>query len=473
MWNLMNRKLLTEFLKQNRFAAGLFLVSTFLFVFQHGIGWSWDFLVYSMNGQYFFHDGIYVEWMRAPLTSFVMGLLQFVFPRTVSEYLFILIASSAFFYASYRVSERLDADLNRLYPLFLTPAALVYATSVGTEMLSLAFVMLFFADLERKRSGIWISLAFLTRYTSAAFLPLLILQKDLRKNVSTLLTASLPVLAWLGFNYVKTGDPFTSFANFLALNMVFRQLETPVPWESFLLMTLPTSLLLLLHSREEVRSRVERFSSVSIYFLTGMAVAISILYVNTDPNPVRYLYPLLLPVAVFALPAMNYLMERFGSKVLYAFVALNLVVGTAAVTESGVTQRPEPYVEAAELTEGCMTESNRWPFISYAGTPSEPVISRSVSLDRLNQGYSSIYFGNSIENPPDYVTVTERERFTVYSVEGVCKESQPADQSFLNESENGAEEGLTPTEFMVKLVTGKYHFDPGLTRVRKTAMSVL
>jgi len=55
-----------------------FVFSTGLMIFQHSRGWAWDFTVYSMIGEYIFHDGIYMEWLRPPVASTIMGLFQFV-----------------------------------------------------------------------------------------------------------------------------------------------------------------------------------------------------------------------------------------------------------------------------------------------------------------------------------------------------------------------------------------------------------
>ncbi|WP_414836321.1 hypothetical protein [Candidatus Nanohalococcus occultus] len=449
---------LREFADEHRFAVTYFLAVTTLLLYQHSLGWSWDFSVYSMNGQYFFHQSVYAEWMRAPIASFTMGLLQFVFPRRVSEYVFILMVSTLFFYASYRAAEKLQVDFDKFYVVLMTPAAILFATAVGTEMLSLAFVMLFFADMDRTKSGFWIAGAFLTRYTMAAVIPLVLIQRKFKKIALTLGVSAVPVIGWLGFNYLKTGDPFTSFANFLALNLVFRGLDTPIPFENFALITLPASLLLAGYLRPELREKFTLRSEES-YFLLGLTAVISLIYFKADPNPMRYLYPLIFPVAAFAVPVLESLTERYGEKLIYVLAAFNLVVGFAAILQMGMAN-PGGYERAVEeIGNNCMTESNQWVYMSYAGSPTLPQTDRETTFDRLNRGYNTVYFGEFFENEskPDYLDEVGSGYPETYTVEDVCEKSQVADQTYLEELREQGRTNITPTEFMVGLAKGKYH----------------
>lgn len=450
----MDKKEIRRFVEEHRLAFLSFFSVTLLLLYQHSTGWSWDFGVYSMNGQYFLHEGIYVEWLRPPLASFVLGTLQFFFTRRVSEYILILISSSIFFYAAFKLSERLEVDFDTLYILLLTPAAIAFATAIGTEMLSLAFVMLFLADFEKSRSGLWLGLAFLTRYTMAIFVPLALLQKRTKNKVTALSVSALPVLLWLAYNYVETGDPFTSFANFLALNTVFRELTTPASPEHFILISLPTLLFLFGYYKDSLRDKID-FDDRYRYFLYGTALLVSLLYFKTDPNQLRYLYPLLLPLAVFATPLASEIVEKYGEKTLLILAAVNIILGGIAITEMSLSS-PETYKDAAETAQGCMTEADQWVLLNYAGTPTMPQTSKDTSISRLHEGYNTIYFGELFEKVPDGVTKIDKGAYNLYTVSGVCKPPETVTQTFIEEENAKLGLNLTPTRFMLNLLSGDY-----------------
>ncbi|EHK01770.1 hypothetical protein HRED_07102 [Candidatus Haloredivivus sp. G17] len=67
-------------------------------VYQHSQGWAWDFSVYSLNGQYLFHEQVYMEWKRPPLLPVILGFFQYIFSMKASEYVFIVLNSVFFLF---------------------------------------------------------------------------------------------------------------------------------------------------------------------------------------------------------------------------------------------------------------------------------------------------------------------------------------------------------------------------------------
>lgn len=427
-----------KFIIDHRLAVSFYILSTFLMLFQHSMGWNWDFAVYSMNGEAFFHGGIYLEWLRPPLASFIMGFFQFFVSRRISEYLFILTVSILFFYSSKEVAETYNMDLNHLYPLTLTPAAILFATSHGTEMLGLSFAMLLFSDIKNYRGGLWLSLAFLSRYTYGILMPLVLLQRDWRKMLKTLAALTIPVSIWLFFNWIKTGNPLTSILNYLALNVLFRTISETLPLENLVLIALPSILMVLAFYRESVRRRVE-FTSISKIFLTGFTALNLFIYFSSNLKPLRYLYPLVLPVGFVSAKITESADYR---NLIYIFAVLNLVLGGAAVLERGIGHS-EPFQDVSSRVN-CMTESNSWAMINYAGTPSRPPLEVSAtesslnvnnSLERARNGYRIIDFGDKIfgeleesKRPP---LIEERYNYKIYGYSDRCAEPEKVKTTYL------------------------------------------
>ncbi|MFB6295191.1 MAG: hypothetical protein ABEI97_05500, partial [Candidatus Nanohaloarchaea archaeon] len=202
--------------------AAAHLVFTAVLLYQHALGWHWDFLVYSMNAEYLFHNGAFMEWARPPIVPLLIGVLRFALPGGAAEYGFILASSAVFLYAVHRFAASVDVDRLVLYTLLVTPGMVAAATRAGTELLSLAFLLLFLADRDRGRGGVWLGLAALTRYTNALLLPLVLVQPR-RARLRSAGWAVLPAVPWLAYTWAVTGDALTSPVSFAALNVVLRQ----------------------------------------------------------------------------------------------------------------------------------------------------------------------------------------------------------------------------------------------------------
>ena len=425
----------------------VFLVSTFIMILQHLSGWSWDFLVYSMNGEYMFAGGFFMEWLRPPLTSVLMGLPQIILPRSIAEILFIVAVSSFLLYASRRVAEQYDLDLTYFYLLLMTPVTIYFGTRNGTEMLSLALAMMFFAEIKNERSGAWLGLTFLARYNYGAIIPLTLVQRKPLKILKTLLISAVPVSLWLGYNYLVTGHPLTSFANFLGLNVLRRSASEPLNPLNFVIVGLPSALLLLLYAKKEFRDLVDTRSDAFL-FLTGFTVLNSLIYISGGFKPIRYLYPLALPIAFYAARAaeeldVRHLVDLLSGAAIAAALILVFVNPLAP---------PGNFEAAAESASGCMTESNVWPMISYAGTPSYPVTYKPTE-EKLSEGYRIVDYRNRVlgENS-SLPVIDENDVYTVYGYEGRCREPVKADRTWITGLNEKTGKNYTPETFLYEEV---------------------
>ncbi len=432
----------------------VYLLSTGLMVFQHQTGWSWDFLLYSMNGKYLFADGIFMEWLRPPLASFLLGIPQILVSRALAEIIFIITVSTLFLYAAYRVSEEYDLNFEYFYLLLMMPATIYYGTINGTEMLSLAFAMLFLTELDCERSGLWLGLAFLSRYTYGIFIPLVLIQRDIEKSVKTLLISAVPVSLWILFNYVATGHPMKSFANFLGLQLFERSIHDPLNPLNLIIIGLPVSLLLILFLKEDVREKIDVYSDETL-FVAGFAVSNLFLYLISNPKPLRYLYPMVLPVAFFATQAVQQ-KDVFSlndreieiNTVIAVFSVFSILAASLMIVANPLAP-PQNFREAAESSEGCMAQSNVWPMISYAGTPTLPVTQDEELV--IEKGYTIIDYHDRMYNGSANLPVIENTSYyTTYGNKTLCRKPETADKSWI-ETDLNIQEGMnhTPESYLI------------------------
>lgn len=431
----------------------VYFIATSLMVFQHFSGWSWDFLVYSMNGEYIFSNGMFMEWLRPPIASFILGLPQTVVSRATAEILFIVTVSTLMLYSSYRVSEEYDLRFEYFYLLLMMPATIYYGTINGTEMLSLAFAMLFFAELNKSRTGIWLGLTFLTRYNYGAIIPLTLVQRDLKKTVKTLLISAVPVSIWLAYNHVQTGHFLKSFANYLGLNVLRRSAHDPLNPLNFVLIGLPVSLILLLYLKENYRKKISTTSDEKL-FMIGFTLLNSLLYTISGLKPLRYLYPLVLPVAFYATKALqdtekiSFKEYDIGSDhVVSLFSILSLLTAALLILQNPLAPSSN-FEMAAESADGCMVESNVWPMISYAGTPAISITYRDRK-EVVNEGYRVIDYNNAVYgNSTEMPIIESNELYTVYGNESLCKEPEISDRSWLTGLNRKTGKNYTSESFM-------------------------
>jgi hypothetical protein len=383
-WENLRDKL--DDLKSRRLLLVYFLFATLLMIYQHSQGWAWDFSVYSLNGQYLFHEQVYMEWKRPPLLPTVLGLLQYLFSMRLSEYVFIVLNLVFFLFSSLKFSKVYDLNPLYLFVFVMSPYAIFYAALEGTELLFLSFLTLMLAEIQRPRAGLWFSLAFLTRYTGAVFLPLFLFQKNLKKWIYSGLIAFLVVSPWLLFNYIALGHPFASMTDSYALDVVERGLTTSFNPEDLFLMTGAAIPFALIYFKQK------DFEAMDLMMLLTSVIIVS-RQISTKIKVRRYLYDLSLSAAFFAAKGLNLFEDP--EKIFYPLMVVYLI-GAGYLIYTNPAPDPGIYREASEDIGKCKAVSNEWPMLSYAGTPTGPLEKQFRSKeDYISEGYKVVEFSGN------------------------------------------------------------------------------
>jgi hypothetical protein len=152
-----------KFLESKWFLYLFYFLATLFFLFQHFRGVSWDFMVYSMNGQYFFGDKFFFEWLRPPLISILIGVFGFLGNKT-AEFFYIILVAFLHFFSSILFAKKFKILPNYFYILSLSFFVLINGLNVGSELLTLSMIQFFLTFLGSWLGGIFLGLAFLTRY---------------------------------------------------------------------------------------------------------------------------------------------------------------------------------------------------------------------------------------------------------------------------------------------------------------------
>jgi len=290
-----------------------------------------------------------------------------------------------FLFSSLRFSRVYNINPAYLYVLVMSPYIVFYGSLEGTELLFLSFLTLMLSEIRRPRAVVFFGLAFLTRYTAGLFVILFLFQKKAKKIIYSLLLSGIVVLPWLAFNYIALGHPFASIADSYALDVVERGLTTPFNPEDLLFMTgvsIPFALLYLKQRDLDLTDFMFIFTSALIIFRQ----------LGTQVKVRRYLFDLSLPVAFLAVKGLNLIGNK--EKIFYAITAIYMIAGVALVGGSGPSlANPALFQEASNEVGECKTVSNRWPMMSYAGTPTGPLETQFKSEEEyMEEGFKVVEF---------------------------------------------------------------------------------
>ena len=206
----------------------IFILIFLLFAFNalRNLNVMWDEAIYLMNARYFSGQKVFVELIRPPFLSLL--LIPFQSSLIASRLIYSLFSLSCSFLA-FKIAEfygkekqgLLAASLIAVNPLFFIWSHNIY-TEIPSTALALSSVLFFLNYMKKGRkthlhlSLFLASLSFLTRYTIgilllSELLVLLLKRRIGREILLSLSLASVPILIWLGYNYLETGDPFYSF----------------------------------------------------------------------------------------------------------------------------------------------------------------------------------------------------------------------------------------------------------------------
>ena len=101
--------MILQWIFKNKLLVILFVLSTAFFVYQHFINFSWDFATYEDNARYWAGQGSYYETGRPPLVPFLLFI--------GGEYLFIVLSSLLFLYATIKLADAMKLRREFFYLL--------------------------------------------------------------------------------------------------------------------------------------------------------------------------------------------------------------------------------------------------------------------------------------------------------------------------------------------------------------------
>lgn len=404
----------------------LFISAILFFIWQHSVGLSWDFMSYTLNAKYMFNQGSYFEWYRAPLAQFLIGIFSFL-TWNVAEYAFIILVTSLHFFACIKFAEKYKMNKLFFYSLSLSPTILLGGLFAGTELLSLSVLMLGFVYLNQ--IGLFLSLAFLTRYTNIIFLPLALFLKDWKKILKNAIIFLIPLTIWLLYNYITSGSPFTSLINSYALNVKYRSYYI-MPF-NFIDLILVGNYLWIFFILGFYK-RIKNFKKID-YMVLSFAILTIISYAQVPYKDPRYLFNLVFPLAYFGHYTINF-SKKFKKAIIFSAVLLTIISLIFAVNYYHA-EKPTMYLNAINQTDNCALSSNNWVHLNYLGKNTIPSPSKEQAKSQIEEGYRILLFYNNVE--PEYTfdkefistfpKIHEEEKFIILGDKNKCKDIDSID----------------------------------------------
>lgn|SRR3989344_85515 len=429
-----------EFLFKNKLVVLLFLLSTSFFIYQHSASFSWDFASYVLNSQYLSGQGNYYEHYRPPLMPLILSALS-VFSWPLAEYIFIVLVSLLFFYTSTRLAVLSNINKELFYLFSLTPFTLLHGFINGTEILSLALLELFliFAIKEKSYAGLFLGLAALTRYNFLMFFILIFISKDLKKIIKNTLFFLLPFLPWFFYNFYKTMNFFTSFADIYAIGFKFREyIDLQVNMLDFLWVSgflIPITLVGILKNWKEK-------NKTNILILLLCILTLYQFY-TTPLKVIRYLFPLILPLAYFSVLGIQSIKNKSQKAFTIALVII-LLSYSSIIPSLTITTSKEDYQDAIfKLNElnlkECRIFSNEWVALNYIGKTTEIFPRKELLEKRINEGNIIILFYKTPEPEwakdktflKQFPVLHESKEFIILGEKGKCNPEEKVDKNYV------------------------------------------
>lgn len=433
---------LVIFSQKNPLLLILLALSTFYFVYQHIINFNWDFAAYVLNARYMFYGGNYFELYRAPLTYFLLAPL--VVFGVAGESIYIFLVSILFLYGNVKLSDAIfskSAKISRehirfiFYFFSMGGFVLAFGFLTGSELLNLALLELFLAYvLSGKISGHFLGLAFLARYNSIMFFPIMFFYKDYKKIVKNILLFLGVIFPWFLYNFLVYGNWFASFIDSYTLNIHLRDylfqnfhvsmLYALINWfVVFLIIGLAYSSYILFRKWNLSRDKFV----IGLFLIVGILVFYEFSHIPL--KFVRYLFNLSLVVAFFSSLGVIFLIKRFNKykKIIIALLMLSFIITFAGmVNEAHKNQVYNiPFEQAAEdifalnITE-CEILSPHWVPMNYITGNVRPLGRNDLSTSIKSNKAALIFTGVStiddlfnMNKLDDYPHLIKRDRYVI------------------------------------------------------------
>ncbi|MBN2881552.1 hypothetical protein JXM83_05890 [Candidatus Woesearchaeota archaeon] len=444
--------------KENRIITiGLFTLLLIYFFYQHTKGIFWDFCAYELNARYWLGQTQYFEFFRPPLTQILLTFIERLF---LTKYLFIIINialfTTALTYLANAINNYLKEELTKTDYLllgFITPYFFLNALIAGSELLSLTILIFFIAQIIKELNttnkkisvaGIIFGLLFLARYTNFYFVIFLFITKKPIEIFKRFFWSFVIVFPWLLYNFIKTGNWFTSIVSSLANNILFRiELMQPINVSHLLqLLSITTivaiiGLFLLFSKKHQIKKKMV---IATMIIVVGLITFYS--YKNTPLKSSRYLFNIIFPVAFFFSIAITRLSSKIKFK--YANIAITILILIPNLLAMGYIEANEElylnkikYQDAADkikelnLTH-CSIRSEEWIFLDYFGVPGKNAYENNSIIKHMEQDEIVVSFNKKYNLPIIY----ESNQYTIYGTmpkeEFDCKSTFGLDETYLN-----------------------------------------
>jgi hypothetical protein len=394
----------------------LCLLSTSFFLYQGFHGMSWDFIVYSLNGDWLFHGGHYFEWERPPLIPAILAFLRplgFAGARMA----YIMLASLLFCGLIVRLGEKTGVGGLLLYAIILNPMTLNLGFFAGGEILTLSLLTAAILRHGKSDSGFYWGLATLARYTSAIYLPMMACQKSIKKTIACAIAFSAVWIPWICFNQSRAGHPFYSVASSFLLNVQSGASHLSgenagiyILWLGFFGMLAMLGILKRRGGWGAYDTRMLAFGVLS-----------SLAFIIVSVKEWRYLLNLWVPIAYFAGLWLKATFKDIKPAV-YALVALNFIVLSAT---PHIHYGPGGFERSLDhLDWECQHMSNGWPYLNGVGLHAQPLPHPIALNQSLEEGKRIIIYemGQGLPEHFDKSMILYSDSdFAILGLEGQCK----------------------------------------------------
>ncbi len=369
-------------------ALGFFTVLSFAF---HNKGLSWDFCAYKLVGDYMLGHGYYFELFRPPVPSLLISLL--------GKHMYLLVSHLVLLTSVIVFSKRNNLDALFLYLLIMTPYATFLMVCEGSEIMSVALLLLALAFVDSWIGGVLIALTVLTRYSFVWMLPFFLIYSlsYYRKKPVLILHHALGFLIamtpWLVYNWVEFDHPLASILDSYMLNVYARRdMWENISIVNLLKITLPTLFFAIPRKREHIQ-----WVLMLAFLLCGLYF--------TPTKLLRYYLPIVVPLAIIGADNFHRVKKNTGLSVKIVLLATIVVTSVFYVYPKVELENRDVYLRAAESIDGCATISNGWVVLNCLGVHSYPIRHLDKYLKMLDEGYTGVVFNHIHE--PSYATNTE------------------------------------------------------------------
>ncbi len=388
----MNSKTIMGLLKKYKFVLFIFLFTTLFFIIQHQFTISWDFISYVLNAKNMFNSGLYFETFRPPLTSFIIGLFAQILGYAAAEIIYIIIVSALFCLSIILISKQLNFNTELFYLILFTPFVLYFGQINGTELLSVALLLLgiYFIIKNNWISGLFIGFSALTRYTGIVFGVILLFHKGIDKKIKSIILFCLTFIPWFIYSKLKFGNFFTSIADQYHQNITSRldiaqapKLIHFISVQSILFVFTLIGLLYILYKLIKKNKNAKPLNNSFSIIMLLLTIYTIHTYFSTPFKDMRYLFTLMLPIGYFTYVGITSIAEKIKKHkiklhriyliTIYILLIFSVLISSIKILEE-TYKLDYPYITRYKNAintiyknnlEDCVMYSDAWIFYNY------------------------------------------------------------------------------------------------------------